>query len=273
MRITSSVHVHTTFCDGRNTPREMAEAACAQGLRVLGFSGHSYVPRDDFGIRPEALPGYIAEIRALQREYAGRLTILCGLETDENAPPLELRVFDYVIGSAHTVRDPAGRVYTVDSTPEEFARAIDEGFGGDALALAAAYYAQLNRYVLALRPTIVGHFDLIRKFNAGNRFFDEDGDAYRAIASQALAPLLRANLVLEVNTGAIARGWREDPYPADFLLRQIREAGGRVVITADAHAADALTCAFDDALRRVRSAGFDAVYELTAAGFVPLPLR
>ena len=38
----SSVHCHSTMCDGKNTLQEMASAACAQGLTTLGFTGHSY---------------------------------------------------------------------------------------------------------------------------------------------------------------------------------------------------------------------------------------
>ena len=38
----SSVHCHSTLCDGKNTLQQMAGAACAQGLTTLGFSGHSY---------------------------------------------------------------------------------------------------------------------------------------------------------------------------------------------------------------------------------------
>ena len=67
MRFSASVHTHTTFCDGRDTPEAMARAAAAQGLTTLGFSGHSYVPQEGFGIAPETLPSYIAEIRRLQR--------------------------------------------------------------------------------------------------------------------------------------------------------------------------------------------------------------
>ena len=40
----SSVHCHSTMCDGKNTLQEMASAACAQGLTTLGFTGHSYTP-------------------------------------------------------------------------------------------------------------------------------------------------------------------------------------------------------------------------------------
>ena len=39
-----TVHCHTSLCDGQNTPAEMAAAAFAQGVKVLGFSGHSHTP-------------------------------------------------------------------------------------------------------------------------------------------------------------------------------------------------------------------------------------
>ena len=42
----SSVHCHSTLCDGKNTLQEMASAACAQGLTTLGFTGHSHTPCD-----------------------------------------------------------------------------------------------------------------------------------------------------------------------------------------------------------------------------------
>ena len=35
MRFPSSVHTHTTFCDGRDTPEAMARAAAEQGLTTL----------------------------------------------------------------------------------------------------------------------------------------------------------------------------------------------------------------------------------------------
>lgn len=272
MRFTASVHTHTTFCDGRDTPEAMARAALAKGLTTLGFSGHSYVPKDGFGIAPERLPAYVGEIRRVQRAYAGRLEVLCGIELDTDAPAADLTPFDYVIGSCHAVRGRDGRSYVVDGTPENLSQAIREGFGGDAMACVAAYYDQLTQFVLALRPTFVGHFDLITKFCEKQPLFDAESAAYREVASAALDRLLAAGLTLEVNTGAMARGWRTTPYPSDFLLSRIARAGGRVTLTADAHAKEGLTFAFDDALERIRRAGFASVLALTGQGFVEMPL-
>jgi hypothetical protein len=59
------LHTHTTYCDGKNTPREMIEAAIAKGLRRIGFSGHSPspCPDEDYAMAKEEVPAYVAEIR------------------------------------------------------------------------------------------------------------------------------------------------------------------------------------------------------------------
>ena len=37
-------HTHTTWCDGRDTPEEMVQAALARGFAEIGFSSHARLP-------------------------------------------------------------------------------------------------------------------------------------------------------------------------------------------------------------------------------------
>ncbi len=93
----SSVHCHSTMCDGRNTLQEMASAACAQGLTTLGFSGHSYTQRDrEYCMSPSRTAQYKATIAKLKAEYKGKVDILCGIEWDSLSEdkPDELRLLD-----------------------------------------------------------------------------------------------------------------------------------------------------------------------------------
>ena len=69
-------------------------------------------------------------------------------------------------------------------------------------------------------------------------------------------------IVLEVNTGAIARGYRDDPYPTAELLGAWREMGGRTTITSDCHDAAKLDCAFDRAAELLRRTGYRTVLRL-----------
>ena len=65
----SSVHCHSTMCDGKNTLQEMASAACAQGLTTLGFTGHSYTQRDrEYCMSPSRTAQYKATIAKLEAE-------------------------------------------------------------------------------------------------------------------------------------------------------------------------------------------------------------
>ena len=109
--VTASSHNHCTHCDGRATAREMAEAACKAGFSDFGFSCHS----DLFCARLDE-EAYIRDIRALAREYAGRLRIALGVEQDLYKPVARREAFDYVLGSVHYVKGPrTGRLYAVDA--------------------------------------------------------------------------------------------------------------------------------------------------------------
>ena len=105
-RAAGDYHVHSTFSDGRDGLRELAESALALGMSGIGFSDHCYTPHDTSYCMPASrLDDYIAECRALHDEYRGRLDILCGIEQDYFGGRADSR-HDYVIGSVHYL--PAG---------------------------------------------------------------------------------------------------------------------------------------------------------------------
>lgn len=70
--ISSTVHVHTTFCDGNNSMADMAEAALEKGIQCIGFSGHSFTEHDGFGIKPEMMHDYVSEAKRLKKLYNGK---------------------------------------------------------------------------------------------------------------------------------------------------------------------------------------------------------
>ena len=257
MSVRADFHVHTAFCDGAATPREMAEAARTAGLTALGFSGHSFVEFDPAsGMSAETAVRYQAEVRALRKEYAETLPIFLGIEKDvygeaDTAP------YDYVIGSGHYVPLPGGGFSPVDVSPETAVSAIREHFSGDAFRYAAAYYEGLAaRLLTEPRVDIVGHFDLVAKFNEGGRLFDERDPRYQSAALDALEAVAKVHPRFEINTGAISRGWRSAPYPAPFLLKRLKELSGRIVLSSDSHSAFTLLHGFRVAAELARTCGF-----------------
>ena len=104
-----NLHMHTTYCDGKDTAEAMTLAAIGEGLKTAGFSGHSFTPHDtSYCMSRELTQKYIEEIRALREKYAGRIRILLGTELDRYSD-IDLSPYDYRIGSVHYIFSEEGR--------------------------------------------------------------------------------------------------------------------------------------------------------------------
>lgn len=266
MRAFCSVHTHSTMCDGKNTLAEMARAAFEAGAVSFGASGHSHtpIPEDEGGVLPVDMSAYRAEVLRLREEYAGRMEVLLGIELD-NCADVTAEGFDYWIGSAHRLKGPDGQLYTVDWDKETLAACQTEAFYSDGYAMVESYYAEVRR-MAAMRPTILGHVDLIAKFNEDGAFFDETDSRYRAAALEGLHAADPKETLLEINTGAMARGYRTVPYPALFLLWEWRAMGGQIILTADAHSTGDIVHGYDRAAELAKAAGYDRSVLLTLSG-------
>ena len=222
----------------------MAAAACARGLDALGFSGHAHTPFDEtWCMSPAGTAAYRREAEALKREYAGRMTVLLGVEQDlfSDAPT---EGYDYVIGSVHYLH--VGDEYLpVDESPAHIAAAADRHFGGDVLAFAEAYFETVARVPEIPGCRVIGHFDLVSKFNEDSPLFDENHPRYTAAWQRAAERLLEAGLPFEINTGAISRGCRSVPYPAPPMLRYLADRGARFLMSGDSHSPEALCFGFE----------------------------
>jgi len=252
----SNLHTHTTFCDGKNTPEELVQTAISLGMVSLGFSGHAELPFDDcdsWCMMGDRLSNYRKEILCLQEKYADSLEIALGIEQDYFSPSRN-DSYDYIIGSVHYVK-PQGVPIAVDVNPEEFLKDIKTYYGGDSLALAKDYFSLVADVVSVTKCDIVGHFDLLTKFNEEYHFLDENDSHYQSFALEALDAVLESQPLIEINTGAMARRRRTIPYPPPFLCKRIAEKKGRMIFNSDAHLASKLLYGFDDAIEYARSCG------------------
>ena len=237
-------HVHTIFSDGRNTPEEIVKAAIQMGMAEIGFSDHSYTYFDEsYCMKRDKIAEYKNEIARLKEKYKGEIKVLCGIEQDfysaESADD-----YDYAIGSMHYVK-VGDKFYPIDESEEIFVRLAKDFFGGDFYAFADEYYNTIAGFAEMKAINIIGHFDLIAKFNANNRHFDENNEKYVRAWKKAVDKLVAANKTFEINTGAITRGFRKEPYPSDTIRAYIRNKDGKFIITSDTHSAAKLCADFD----------------------------
>lgn len=242
--IKKDYHVHTTFSDGKCTAEEMVRAAIGLGMTEIGFSEHSDMPLDvGWAMKREAYDAYRSEIERLRRAYYGKIHILCGIERDIDSNDRDEK-FDYVIGSVHML-EKNGIRSGIDHSPETFAYAMNVLYDGDVYALCEDYYAKLM-CIGDVKPDIIGHFDLVTKFNEGGQLFDEDNPRYTAARKRAMDALLKLKVPFEINTGAIFRGYRTSPYPSGSAREYIRANGGKFILSSDSHRTDSLLCRFDE---------------------------
>lgn len=269
--IKSNLHTHTTFCDGAHTPEENVIAALEAGMDCIGFSEHSYNGNDAvFGMKKENVALYRQEIERLKEAYRDRIRILCGIEQDLcGGIPSER--YDYVIGSVHYLLLD-GEYCDVDHSAERLWSYIQRHCGGDVFRFTKAYYRSVAKLVEGTQCDIIGHFDLVSKFNEGGRFFNESDPRYLHSAFEALDALLEKDVIFEINTGAISRGYRRTPYPAPAFLRRIAEKRGNIVINSDSHNRANLMYAFPMAVQIAKAAGFGSVLSMTKDGWKPISI-
>ena len=237
------LHMHTVYSDGKNTPEEMILEAIARGLDCVGISDHSHAVSDECGMTPEGTLAYRAEMARLKEKYAGQIRVLCGLERDIWSD--DTLDYDYVIGSVHTSRMPDGHYVCVDWTPEHLKEKVEQYFGGDWYAMTEQYFATVARVAEVTKCDIIGHFDLVTKFNEGYCLFDERDPRYVRAWQAAADVLLKTGKPFEVNTGAISRGYRTQPYPAPEIRKYILERGGELLMSSDAHSKDRIAFQFE----------------------------
>lgn len=265
MTLLTNFHTHTTFCDGKGTPEEVVLRAIADGFDAIGFSGHGYTEYDLRYCMKDVI-GYITEIVRLREAYKDKIEIYLGIEEDSGH--INNRAdFDYIIGSCHYVTDKNGIPHPLDSNYDYFKKALSL-FDGDGLKLADSYYSHFTDYINKWKPDIIGHFDLVTKFDEKEKILFLEDENYWKIAEKYTKEAMKSGSFFEVNTGLITRGYRTVPCPHERLLRIIRKGGCDVVLSSDSHAPETLSAYFEEAKAILRDVGFKYTYALKGGEWI-----
>lgn len=265
----SNIHTHTTFSDGRDTPEAMVQRALELGFHTLGFSDHGCADYDDAAMRPEDVQPYRAEVLRLRAQYAGRIDLLLGYEHDWLSPAPD-DPYDYVIESVHYVKRD-GEIYSIDWTRDKLETAARTLYGGDIYALCRDYFRTVCESC-ASPAQILGHMDLVTKFNERRDLFDDGDPRYLNCACEAADCAASSGKLIEVNSGAVARGYRSEPYPGRAILTRLAELGAPVIITSDCHNSDYLDCHFAESAALLKSCGFKTALQYRGLTLEEYPL-
>jgi DNA polymerase (family 10) len=205
--IRGDLHMHTEATDGRDSIRQMAEAALARGLSYIAITDHSKNLAMTNGLDDARALAHIKRIREvnaeLQQQYDGRIRVLPGIEVDilaDGALDLDdstLAQMDIVVASVHS----------------HFAQPLEE-------MTARVLRALENPHV-----RILGH-------PTGRKVLNREAYAIN------IDSILRRAAALGVAVEHNASPARSDLN--DLNLRLAKEHGCKIVVDTDAHATEEL---------------------------------
>ena len=243
-------HMHTTNSDGRSTITEMCQTALDLGVAGITITDHAdmnfYESRDTYN----RIKNDIAQIRAAQESFDGKLEVMCGVELGEYlyAPEngkkiLGLTDYDSILCSVHFV--PAARwdkpynriVFSEDGTDEELR---------DYLRL---YFDLLSDTMDAFDFDVLAHLAcpvryMTRKYGRKTNVME-----FEPKIREILQKVIDRNLALEWNTGGLRQN--------EEVFTLYRQMGGELItIGSDAHEKTEICDDFDMAMQNLKAIGF-----------------
>lgn len=247
----TNFHTHTKYCDGKSTCEEVILSAIDKKMSAIGFSGHGYTFFDHSCCMMDTAK-YIEELKALREKYKDQIAIYIGVEED-SCDLCNRDDFDYIIGSSHYIK-VGDEFISNDQNIQSPVRCL-EAFDNDFVHLSEVFYSRFCDYVLSRKPDIIGHFDIITKYDELGESHFLGKKEYERIAEKYIAIAAESGSIFEINTGAISRGYRKTPYPAPNLLKVLKDLNARVILSSDSHSAETLVSGFAEARELLRSVG------------------
>ena len=250
MNLPPDYHTHNYLCrhaEGKLT--EYAKAALQIGVTEIGFSDHAPMEQDPFDswrmLRTE-LPCYLQMLEQARTEYP-QLTIRAGLEVDY-IPGMEswikelagLYDWDYFIGSVHYLDNG----WDIDN-PEK--KELWEK--ADVDKVWKLYFERLTQAAQSGLFNIIGHCDLVKKFNFLPK--SDLSQSYR----QFLQAAAQTGTAIEINTS----GWDKDchqAYPSAEILSMAFQEEVALTFGSDAHSPGDVGKNFTNAIKLARHAGY-----------------
>ncbi|KAM0521841.1 hypothetical protein ACHAPE_002403 [Trichoderma viride] len=272
------MHSHSgQFCPGHaaDVLEDIIKHAISVGYKTIGLTEH--MPRyDERDLYPEELDdpqtslavlpprhnAYILEARRLQKAYAPQIHIIIGFEAEFIRPsyaPLVQKLFaesphvDYFIGSLHHVHS-----IPIDFDKAMYAEAV-KAAGGSEERVYEDYYDLQYEMLKALKPRIVGHFDLIRLMSEepGRDVRQWEGVWQRIKRNLEYAAEIGA--WLECNTSALRKGLAE-PYPCRVVSEHWLQLGGKFTMSDDSHGIAQVATNYTRALTFLEDLGVGEVW-------------
>jgi len=280
--ILANYHIHSDYCDGTNTLEEMVQAGIAAGLTSLGLSSHFPLPfANDWTMKVENVESYLDDINNLKEKYASQIELYCGMEIDffidrqdiSDLAKAVLPRLDYTIMSIHTLGKTTGDdVSYIDESQQDFKRGIEKYYLGDVQAFIKDYYQGIESMVRIFEPDILGHIDLIKKYNQYNYFFNENDNWYQETVGACLEGIVGTKTHIEINTGTNMRIPGVGRYPSDWMIPEMKNRNIPITIGGDSHSIEGIIFEYNQAESYLVECGYHEYWVLKKGRWEAQPL-
>ncbi|KAK6360163.1 histidinolphosphatase [Orbilia blumenaviensis] len=253
-----------------------------------------YPEEVELGLTPQDLTNRFAEFYttavALRDKYKEEITILIGFEVDYIRPSMLAEIerlqetynFDMFVGSVHHVDE-----IPIDFSEDVFLKAIStvealdtgadspETYNNGAKIerfpeiqvtqstgeerLFEAYFDTQYSMLTALKPPVIGHFDLIRlKCSDYEVDFTTMSNVWEKIVRNVKFISEYGGMV-EINSAATRKGWKY-PYPGPDVLQLMKEQGVKFVLSDDSHGTAQVAFGYEKCLDYLEKQGVEEVW-------------
>lgn len=204
---------------------------------------------------------YYAEALRLRDVYSNQIQILIAFESEWIRPSsldiirriLDKYTFDFFMGSIHHVH-----TIPIDFDRTLYEQARDKAGGTDE-KLFEDYFDEQFGMLQALRPPVVGHFDLIRLLSDHKDTAFEGMDKAWSKMKRNLEFIASYGGLLELNSAGLRKGLSE-PYPCLPVTRMFLGMGGGFVLSDDSHGIEQIGTNYPRLLEYVQRAGVETIH-------------
>ncbi len=245
----------------------IVKAYIGAGFQWVGITEHVPPEKDEFmtpddveaGLNSTILKNtfakYIVECKRLKKKYSSKILIFTGFETEnwsgyKKFIPDLIKEFkpDYIVGSLHQVSD-----LQFDYSRDNYEKAADILGGYDNLY--CKYFDEQYKMILDLKPAVVGHFDLIRIFDADYKTRIKKKKIWNRI-TRNLELIRQFDLIMDFNLRALYKG-ADEPYISAVILKKAKQLGIKVVPGDDSHGVKNIRINMDQGINILKNYGFD----------------
>jgi histidinol-phosphatase (PHP family) len=272
MKPTSFVSVHGghsgQFCNhATGSLEEIIQRYIHENFNWVGITEHTpaisdkllYPDEKESGLTPALLLDrfgrYIKECRRLQEKYSSQITIFAAMEIETYSGYKEFVPYlidrfrpDYIVGSVHFVNDIG-----FDYSKEFYDKAVAHAGGFDSLY--CDYFDLQYEMIELLKPAVVGHFDLIRLYDAEykNRLLQPD---IMARIQRNLQLIKDLDLIMDFNLRSLLKG-ADEPYISRVILELAYQMDIAVVPGDDSHGLSSIGVNMADAVNILENLGYN----------------